>query len=155
VTAPDLTVDGDPIGEVRDVLWGPDETAVYVLADDGVGPVLARVLAEPPFEVVDVASLPVAEGATGDPEFVGLGPSGEIGTVMTEGDEVVIRFVDPLTFEERPERERRLAAGASSVRIAPDGAGLLWVQDTALWFQPLFEEPRPLGLGIERAWFIR
>lgn len=154
VTSPTLGLEDDSI-EPQGVIWAPDDASVFVLVDEGGAQTLVQIAARPPFEQigsVDVDAL--FPGADTDAILAGLGPSGELALAATDGDEVVIRFVDPVELVEREDRERTLPPTATSVHIGPDGSGLLWIQYSALWYQPLFSDPFPLGLGIRAAWFV-
>lgn len=155
VTSPAFDA-GSVDADVRGILWASDDESWFVLVTDAAGAsTVVRVEARPPFEAVAAVPLdPLFADATTTPQFAGLGPAGEIGLWSVAADEVVIRFVDGATLQERPDRERVLSPTATSVRIGPDGGGLLWIDGGALRYLPLFEAERELGQGYRAAWFV-
>ncbi len=65
----------------------------------------------------------------------------------------VIYFYDSVTLTEVSSLERDLPKGARSVRLAPDGVGMVWVVGDELWYQPAGAQARSLGTGYTSAWF--
>jgi len=85
--------------------------------------------------------------------FAGHGSNGEIALKIAGESSTSIRFFHPATLAEIPEQQRVLPPVVESVRLAPDGAGLLWIDDQQLWYHPAGGESRSLGYGYSAAWF--
>lgn len=67
-----------------------------------------------------------------------------------------LRYFAPSTLGELPQMERSLPASATSVRLAPDGIGLLWVDGGTLYHLPAGGSVADrLDDGILAAWFTR
>ena len=65
-----------------------------------------------------------------------------------------LRYFAPTTLAELPPMERSLPGSATSIRLADDGVGLLWVDGGVLYHLPAGEfEADRLGDGVLAAWF--
>jgi len=86
-------------------------------------------------------------------QFCGHGPNGELAIAYYGKDRTVIKFYDPSTLIEKPAIHRELPTGVTSVQLASDGNGLLWIDHSTTWFLPSTGTIRPLGHGYKTAWF--
>jgi len=86
-------------------------------------------------------------------QFAGHGPNGEIAVSFYGKDQTTIRFFDPVTLIEIPSVHRELPTGVTSVRLAADGVGLLWIDHETLWYLSTTGAIRRFGDGYTGAWF--
>ena len=97
---------------------------------------------------------PVSEAPDITMDFVGHGPNSEIVVAQGTPDTTRLRSFDPTTLAERAQLERSLPGSASSIRLADDGLGLLWVDGGSLFHLPAGDvEAVRLGTDILAAWF--
>jgi hypothetical protein len=107
-----------------------------------------------PTPTTDLGVPPVFEAPDTTMQFAGHGPGSEIVVAQGTPDTIRLRYFDPTTLDERPQLERSLPGAASSVRVADDGLGLLWVDAGALYHLGAGEvEARLLGTEVLAAWF--
>ena len=143
-----------PYINVWDVSWTDDSSLVLLYFDDdgyALLPFDADSLVETaPPRLLGIAFNPEAPSTV---RFAGHGPNGEIALTVTDETSTLIRFFDPATLAEIPEQQRALPPVIEAVRLAPDGVGLLWIDDQQLWHHPASGEPRSLGAGYTAAWF--
>lgn len=90
-------------------------------------------------------------GGPFDIHLDGRGPNGEIAVSVSDATTTVIPYYDAATLTERREIQRTLPPGVTSVRLADDGVGLLWVDDTTLWYVPDGGDVRDQGSGYTAA----
>jgi hypothetical protein len=159
-TATCREVNTDPAVPYRtavDVAWTGDGAVVVVLAVDVDGYVLMPFRADAVLTPLPVArlELPAADPTAGFSQFAGLAPSGEIVVVAAVAGTTELRFLDPTSFEEEVSRRRTLPEPVSSVRVAPDGRGALWVADGELWYEPAGDAARVVAVDAIAAWFVR
>lgn len=140
--------------DVWDLVWSRDGSSLIVLFFDDAGFGLQPFDARSPFEPGAARSLGIEfDPETSDVRLVGTGPHGEIAVSVREPWEVAIRYFGPATLTEITDMRRTLPASASALRLANDGVGLLWVDDTTLWYLPAGGDARELGAGYRAAWF--
>lgn len=159
----------DPIGpdgfiSVQDASWSIDASPStaddhpVVLASDQTGHWLFDVDDET-LELAKVTELgvpPVRDGSDEVVRFAGHGPDDEVAVAVSSAAGTRIRYFTPSTLTEVPDLERSLPPSVSSVRLADDGVGLLWVDDDRLFFLPAGEfEAHDVGTGYTAAWFAR
>ena len=138
-----------------DLVWSTDGSQLVMLYFDEQGfallPFSASASLTPgPFRRIDEAFDPMQPlGA----QFAGHGPNGEIALVFYSTDRTRIAYFDPSKLLELPDLERELPADVTSVRLAADGVGLLWIDQETLWHLPSAGVARSLGSGFTAAWF--
>ncbi len=97
---------------------------------------------------------PIPEAPDTDVRFAGHGPDGEIAVAERSPDGTRLRFFAPTTLAEMPLQERSLPGSATSIRVADDGVGLLWVDGGTLYHLPAGElEATALGSDVLAAWY--
>ncbi len=96
---------------------------------------------------------PVPEAPETNVRFAGHGPDGEIAVAQSSPDGTRLRFFAPPTLAEVPRLERTLPGSATSIRVAADGLGLLWVDAGTLYRLPAGEfEATALGNNLLAIW---
>ncbi len=142
---------------VRDVEWlSAEDVAILFWTDDG-GYQVAVYEAE---SLAEVTSAPLGIERDLDLDqfvrFAGLGPDGELTVVVPGVDATHIRFFDPVVLAERSQLDRSLPSGVTSVALADDGVGLLWVDDGTVYFLDAGSlEAKPIAMDALAAWFVR
>jgi len=68
--------------------------------------------------------------------FAGHGPGGEIVVAVSNSSTTRLRYFAPTTLAELPLMERSLPGSATSIQLADDGFGLLWVDGGSLYHLP-------------------
>jgi hypothetical protein len=159
-TASSIAFDQDasaPYASVVDVAWTADGDRVVVLAYDDEGFFLTPFGVRAPFTRLPDVRLDFAPDveAFRFAEFAGLGPGGEVVVVARPAGSTELRYFDPATLDEDVSRRRSLPVEASSVRLALDGRGLLWVVDGELWYEPAGGSAQRLAIDVDTAWFVR
>jgi hypothetical protein len=146
---------GGPFMNVWDLMWSDDGESLTILYFDEVGFGLMPVAARSPFDQGIPTSLGIAfdPSADFDVHLAGRGPGGEIAVSVRDATATLIRFFEATTLTEIPEMQRSLPVGVTSVRLADDGVGLLWVDNTTLWYLPANGDARNLGSGYTAAWY--
>ncbi|MFZ1491357.1 MAG: hypothetical protein WAS51_15575 [Ilumatobacteraceae bacterium] len=143
-----------PYLNVWDALWSADGESLYVLYFDDAGyGVLtfdSDTLAASAPERID---LPFVAPGEPDARFAGRGPNGELAISVTSDESTEVEFFDPTSLQRVVALDRTLPAGTSSVRIAPDDRGLLWVDDESLYYLPDGASAINLGASYLSAWF--
>jgi hypothetical protein len=103
---------------------------------------------------VDLDILAVDEAPDTVVRFAGHGPDGEVVVAERSPGGTRLRFFAASTLAEMPLLERSLPGTATSIRIADDGVGLLWVDGGTLYHLPTGEfEATALGSDVLAAWF--
>jgi hypothetical protein len=96
---------------------------------------------------------PVGQAPDTDVRFAGHGPDGEIVVAVSTPANTRLRYFAPTTLAELPLLERSLPGSATSIRLAGDGLGLLWVDDNVLYHLPAGDlEAERLGRDVLAAW---
>ncbi len=146
---------GGPFMNVWDLMWSEDGESLMVLYFDEVGFGLMPVAAWSPFEQGTPSSLGIAfdPSTAFDVHFAGRGPGGEIAVSVRDAATTLIRYFEETTLTEIPEMQRSLPVEVTSVRLTDDGVGLLWVDNTTLWYLPADGDARNLGSGYAAAWY--
>ncbi len=99
---------------------------------------------------------PIPDAPETDVRFAGHGPDGEIAVAESSPSGTRLRFFAPPTLAEMPLQERTLPGSATSIRIATDGLGLLWVDGDTLYHLPAGElEATALDSEVLAAWYAR
>ena len=93
---------------------------------------------------VDLGVPPVRDAPDTDVRFAGHGPGGEIVVAVSNPSTTRLRYFAPTTLAEVPLLERSLPGSATSIQLADDGFGLLWVDGGSLYHLPAG------GLGADR-----
>jgi hypothetical protein len=143
-----------------DVIWSADGNRVYLLHneylvdDDQMSPYAVWVFDEMLFPL----GSPQPTGIAFEPgvrvEFAGRAAAGDLAVSVVGDDIAELRFLDPDTLQERTDLRRALPAGATGIRVSPDGRSLLWVEGDVVWFEGADSTPRQLGTGYRAAWFV-
>lgn len=153
---------GSPYLHVADLIWSSNATArgnddhLVLLGWTDAGWALHHVDRStleltPAFELGIPA---VAEAPDTAVRFAGHGPDGEIVVAESSPEGTRLRFFAVSTLAELPLLERSLPSSATSIRVADDGLGLLWVDDTTLYHLPAGElDAVALGDDVLAAWF--
>jgi len=101
----------------------------------------------------DLGVPPVRDAPDTDVRFAGHGPGGEIVVAVSNPSTTRLRYFAPTTLAEVPLLERSLPGSATSIRLADDGFGLLWVDGGSLYHLPAGElEADRLGRGVLAVW---
>ncbi|HSP26907.1 MAG TPA: hypothetical protein VLN74_00065 [Ilumatobacteraceae bacterium] len=147
---------------VADLTWSSNDTAaadddhMVLLAWDDDGWWLYDVDRSTlePTPTLALGVPPVSEAPDTTMDFVGHGPNSEIVVAQGTPDTTRLRSFDPTTLAERAPLERSLPGSASSIRLADDGLGLLWVDGGSLYHLRAGDvEAVRLGTDILAAWF--
>lgn len=143
-----------PYLNVWDAIWSADGESLYVLYFDDAGYGVVTfdrdtLAASAPVRV----DLPFVAAGEPDARFAGRGPNGELAITVTSDESTEVKFFDPTSLQRLSALDRTLPAGTSSVRLAPDGRGLLWVDDESLYYLPDGASVIHLGAGYRSAWF--
>ena len=86
--------------------------------------------------------------------FAGHGPDGEVVVAERSPEGTRLRYFAASTLAEIPLLERSLPGTVTSIRIADDGVGLLWVDGATLYHLPAGEfGATALGSDVLAAWF--
>ena len=147
--------DGQEYISPGDLIWSADGSQLVMLYFDEQGMALlpfsaSESLTPGPVRRINEAFDPVQPlGA----QFAGHGPNGEIALVFYGTDRTEVAYFDPTDLVELPDLERELPAGVTSVRLAADGVGLLWIDQETLWHLPSAGIAQSLGSGFTAAWF--
>lgn len=148
-------VDQRILGQTWGVEWSADGSSLQILYFDDAGfglwPYTANDQLTPGKPVT--LGLPFEVSNAFDVRLAGRGPNGETAVAQTTPSGTVIHFYDSASLAEVPSLQRDLPVGASSVRLAGDGVGIVWVVGEELWYQPSGGQPRSLGVGYASAWF--
>lgn len=152
----------EPYRNVADLTWSSNSTTsadddhmvLLVWDEDGwwLHDVDRSTLEPTPALELGVPSVEEAPDTT--MQFAGHGPDSEIVVAQGTPDTTRLRYFDPRTLTELPQLERSLPGSASSIRLADDGLGLLWVDRGDLYVLSADETaPRRLGQDVLAAWF--
>lgn len=107
-----------------------------------------------PTPKLDLGVPPVSDAPDTTMEFAGHGPNSEIVVAHGTPDTTRLRYFDPTALTELGQMERSLPGSASSIRLAGDGLGLLWVDGGSLYHLPAGDtEAVRLGTDVLAAWF--
>ncbi len=138
-----------------DLIWSADGQRLIMLYLDEHGAALLPYSATD--DLIPGAAVPLdtrfAPVQSPGMQFAGHGPNGEIAVSFYGNDQTTIRFYDPVTLIEIPSVRRELPTGVTSVRLASDGVGLLWIDHETLWYLPRPGATLNLGRGYTGAWF--
>ncbi len=149
---------------VRDLTWSSNATAaadddhLVMLAwtDDGWWLFDVDRSTLEPTRAFELGIPPVPDSPDTDVRFAGHGPDGEVVVAVSNASTTRLRSFAPTTLAELPHLERSLPGSATSVRLAGDGVGLLWVDGGSLYHLPAGElEADPLSRDVLAAWFAR
>jgi hypothetical protein len=148
-------VDQHILGQTWGVEWAADGSSLLVLYFDdsgfGLWPYIANDQLTPGKPVS--IGVPFEPSTSNDVRLAGRGPDGDTAVAQITPSGTVVHFYDSATLAEVPSLQRELPAGARSVRLAPDGVGMVWVVGEELWYRPADGQPRSLGVGYSSAWF--
>ena len=142
---------------VRDVEWLSDAEIAVLFWSEGVGYQVAVYEAETLAEV-RLAPLGIERDLGFDQlvRFAGLGPDGTLAVVDPGADAAQIRFFDPVGLAERSQLGRSLPSGVTSVALADDGVGLLWVDNQTVFFLGAGSlDAKPLAADVLAAWLVQ
>lgn len=146
---------------VDDVAWAGDTELVLVGWDDAgyaMFPVDAATLAlgDPVRLDIDAGRFPLVR-------FAGRSPDGLIALSVEDTDRTELRYFRTDDLVEDEPRRSSFGPDVTSPQRGPDGIGLLWVTDGALWWLPGHEtgndqaslaDPVRLADGVSAAWIV-